>query len=120
MSLIFILSALNGTRLKNNLAEHDTENVFYIPKVYKELSRENVLIMEYVDGIPFSDQQKISPLIEEITPKLEKGVDLFLRTFLNDGFFHADLHGGNFFYQKDGKIALIDFGLMEILAKRID
>ena len=37
-----------------------------------------------------------------------------LKTFLKDGFFHADLHGGNFFYLENGQIGLIDFGKFSI------
>ncbi len=47
-----------------------------------------------------------------------KCVKLFVRTMLVDGFFHADLHGGNFFLMPDGKIGLIDFGLMGTLSKK--
>ena len=73
--------------------------------------------MEELKGTPFSDQEKILAKKVEIIPKMEYGVRLFLKTFLKDGFFHADLHGGNFFYLDDGKIGLIDFGLMGSLSK---
>ena len=41
-----------------------------------------------------------------------------MKTFLKDGFFHADLHGGNFFLLENGTIGIIDFGLMGTLSKK--
>ena len=43
---------------------------------------------------------------------------IFIKTLLSDGFFHADLHGGNFFLLENGQIGLIDFGLMGHLSKK--
>jgi ubiquinone biosynthesis protein len=43
---------------------------------------------------------------------------VFIKTVLIDGFFHADLHGGNFFLLENNKIAIIDFGLVGTLGKK--
>ena len=115
--LNFNLEALNAEKLKKNLAKHDLENVFYIPSVYREFSSEDVIVLEFLKGIPFSDINQIIPHKEKVFPKMEYGVELFLKTFLKDGFFHADLHGGNFFYLENEQIGLIDFGLMGNLSK---
>jgi ubiquinone biosynthesis protein len=115
--LNFNVEALNCERLKRNIEKHDTQNIYHIPKVYKEFSSENVLVIEELIGIPFSNGEAILSRKSEIIPKMEYGVKLFLKTFLKDGFFHADLHGGNFFYLDNGKIGIIDFGLMGSLSK---
>jgi ubiquinone biosynthesis protein len=115
--LNFNVEAVNGERLKKNLEKHDEKNQFYIPKIYKEFSSEEVLVIEKLDGVPFSNVEYILPKKQEIIPKMEYGIQLFFKTFLKDGFFHADLHGGNFFYLNDGRIGLIDFGLMGSLSK---
>jgi ubiquinone biosynthesis protein len=119
--LNFNIEALNCERLKKNLEKHDEKKLYYIPKVYKEFSTEDILVIEELKGIPFSSSELILEKKEEIIPKMEYGVQLFLKTFLKDGFFHADLHGGNFFYLldgvNDGRIGLIDFGLMGSLSK---
>jgi ubiquinone biosynthesis protein len=47
-----------------------------------------------------------------------QAIRMFVQTILADGFFHADLHGGNFFLMNDGKIGLIDFGLMGTLSRK--
>ena len=115
--LNFNVEALNCERLKRNIEKHDSQNIYHIPKVFKELSTENLLVIEELKGIPFSNSEAILGKRSEIVPKMEYGVKLFLKTFLKDGFFHADLHGGNFFYLDDGRIGLIDFGLMGSLSK---
>lgn len=110
--LNFNREALNADRLRDNLGKHDENHIFYIPKVYREYSNEDLLITEYLNGIPFSNQTEISKHQETLYPKLEEGVKLFIKTFLKDGFFHADLHGGNFFLLPNGKLGLVDFGIM--------
>jgi len=116
--LNFHIEALNAERLKKNLSKHDDQNLFYIPKVYKEFSNDEVLVLERLIGVPFTDEATITKNKDEIVPKLEYGVQLFLKSFLKDGFFHADLHGGNFFYLDDRRIGIIDFGLMGSLSKK--
>lgn len=115
--LNFNVEAMNAERLKKNLSIHDVENHYHIPSIYKEYTSEALLVMERLDGIPFSDKNKIEPYMFEIKDRLNYGVNLFLKTFLQDGFYHADLHGGNFFYLENKKIGLIDFGLMGSLSK---
>jgi ubiquinone biosynthesis protein len=116
--LNFNVEALNCNRLRDNLKKHDPEGTFYLPKSYPELTTEDVLVMERLKGIPFSDAKGIEPHVDVLKPQLDKGVNVFMRTFLQDGFFHADLHGGNFFYLENKQIGIIDFGLMGTLGKK--
>jgi ubiquinone biosynthesis protein len=115
--LNFHTEALNCQRLKQNISGHDSEKIFYLPEIYDDYVSEDVLVMEKLEGIPFSSE-KILTKTDELKVKLEKGIHLFIKTFLKDGFFHADLHGGNFFYLDNGKIGLVDFGLMGVLGKK--
>lgn len=115
--LNFFTEAQSCERLKKNIANYDKDNIFYLPKIYNDYTTEDVLVMEKLDGIPFSSPN-ILDHSEEIGPKLNRGIHLFIQTFLQDGFFHADLHGGNFFYLKNGQIGIIDFGLMGVLSKK--
>lgn len=118
--LNFNLEAMNAERLKKNLEKHDDKKWFYIPSVYKEFSSEEILVMEEIKGIPFTQLNLIfkNRDRDDVVNRMEYGVQLFVKTFLKDGFFHADLHGGNFFLMEDGRIALIDFGLMGNLSKQ--
>ena len=57
--LSFTLEALNGQRFRTIIEKYDEDNIFYIPKILKEFSRENILVMEYVDGIKFTTGKKL-------------------------------------------------------------
>tara|TARA_R110000868_G_scaffold97619_18_gene268679 strand:+ start:368 stop:2092 length:1725 start_codon:yes stop_codon:yes gene_type:complete len=117
--LNFNVEALNCDRLKQNCSKHDPDGAFYIPKVYRDLTRESILVAEFLKGIKFSDHQAMEKEKDKILPLLDKGVAVFIKTFLADGFFHADLHGGNlFFMADDNRIGVVDFGLVGSLGKK--
>ncbi|AZA54353.1 ABC1 kinase family protein [Chryseobacterium sp. G0201] len=82
----------------------------YVPKIYEEFSNNNVLCMEFIDGIKVTD--KAALLAHNIDPvKIsEVGLRLFVSQILDYGFFHADPHAGNVLVKKDGKVVFIDFG----------
>lgn len=117
VELNFYIEANNAKRLKENLSKIDKDGILVIPEIYEEYSSEETLVMEFMEGKPFNQIGLISeiPGLEE---KLIKSVRLFTYTILADGFFHADLHGGNFFLLPNQKIGLIDFGLVGTLSKK--
>ncbi|WP_114820516.1 ABC1 kinase family protein [Chryseobacterium sp. KLBC 52] len=82
----------------------------YVPKVYEEFSNNNILCMEFIDGIKVTDKSVL--LANDIDPVKvsETGLRLFVSQILDYGFFHADPHAGNILVRKDGKIVFIDFG----------
>lgn len=82
----------------------------YVPKVYDEFCNNNVLCMEFIDGIKVTDKAEL--LKNNIDPvKIsEVGLRLFVSQILDYGFFHADPHAGNILVKKDGKVVFIDFG----------
>ncbi len=116
--LNFQIEAQNCERLKKNLETIDKEGFLVVPKVYREFSTQEVLVLEFLDGKPFNEFHSLEELGSDLVEKLEKSVELFTHTLLSDGFFHADLHGGNFFVLHDRKIGIIDFGLMGTLSKK--
>lgn len=82
----------------------------YVPKVYEEFSNNNVLCMEFIDGIKVTDKSVL--LANNIDPVKvsEVGLRLFVTQIMDFGFFHADPHAGNILVKKDGKVVFIDFG----------
>lgn len=82
----------------------------YVPKIYEEFSNNNILCMEFIDGIKVTD--KTALLAHDIDPVKvsEVGLRLFVSQILDYGFFHADPHAGNILVKKNGKIVFIDFG----------
>ena len=82
----------------------------YVPIIYDEFSNNNVLCMEFIDGIKVTD--KTGLLNNNIDPVVisEVGLRLFVSQILDYGFFHADPHAGNILVKKDGRVVFIDFG----------
>lgn len=116
--LNFMVEAQNCERLRSSLAKLDQDGFIVVPKVYREISTQEVLILEFLDGKPFNEFNSLEQLGPGLVEKLDKSVELFTHTLLADGFFHADLHGGNFFVMPDNKLGIIDFGLMGTLSKK--
>lgn len=89
----------------------------YVPKTFKELSNNNILTMEFVDGFKVNNKEKI--IENGMLPKdvAQTGIVLFMKMVLEDGFFHADPHPGNVFIMNDQKFCFIDFGSMGQIMK---
>ncbi|WLD24907.1 AarF/UbiB family protein [Flavobacterium dauae] len=89
----------------------------YVPKTFKELSNNNILTMEFVDGFKVNNKEKI--IENGMLPKdvAQTGIVLFMKMVLEDGFFHADPHPGNVFILNDQKFCFIDFGSMGQIMK---
>jgi len=79
----------------------------YIPEVYDKYTTRKVLVTEWIEGEQLAKSQP--SVINKLIPV---GVECFLIQLLETGFFHADPHPGNLLVTPDGKLALIDFGLM--------
>lgn len=82
------------------------------PKIYREFSNENMMVMELLEGFKPGD-----PRMEELTPELrakliDNGAIGIIRMLYKDGFFHADLHPGNLLILKNGKVGFIDLGMV--------
>ena len=95
------------------------KDVVYIscPKPYMEYCTEEVLVMEYVDGISIRDTKRLLENgydLEEIGVKV---MDNYATQIMEHGFFHADPHPGNILV-KDGKVIYIDLGIMGRLSVR--
>lgn len=101
--------AAAASELAENLAGDDRVRV---PKVYWAETGSRVLTIERVGGIRIDEVKKLIEAGHDPTRVLEVSSALFFTQVFRDGFFHADLHPGNIFVEPDGKIALVDFGIM--------
>ncbi|MBR8828149.1 MAG: AarF/ABC1/UbiB kinase family protein [Gomphosphaeria aponina SAG 52.96 = DSM 107014] len=94
-----------------------------IPKVYWDLTTPNLLVLEWLDGVPLL-LSKLSKKQSGKEVEQERGAvtTLLFRTFFQqiyiDGFFHADPHPGNIFYLNDGRVAILDCGMIGRLDPR--
>jgi predicted unusual protein kinase regulating ubiquinone biosynthesis (AarF/ABC1/UbiB family) len=84
-----------------------------IPKVWDEHTRRRVLVMEYCSGTKIDRlQERFDSGELDFTDLMETLTGLYLRTMMVDGFLHADPHPGNLLVQEDGRIVLLDWGMM--------
>lgn len=82
-----------------------------VPKLYRDLTTQRVLVMEYVDGFSINESAHLKAAgydLDEIGSKL---VNNYIKQVMEDGFFHADPHPGNV-KVSEGKIVWIDMGMM--------
>ena len=91
---------------------------FYIPKPFRELSTTRILVIEFVSGCKITDKAQL--LAWGLSPETvaENGMDIYLTQIFEFGVFHADPHPGNVLVQPDGKVVLIDFGMVGRLTKQ--
>ena len=88
-----------------------------VPVIYNEYSTSRVLTLEWIDGIKLTDIDKLEAAGLDADNLIKIGVTSGLRQLLEYGFFHADPHPGNLFATLDGRMAYIDFGMMDQLAE---
>ena len=104
--------AANAGQLKANFADSD---LIYVPKVYWQHTRRNVMVMERIEGIPIRRIDEIKAAGIDMKKLAHDGVEIFFTQAFRDGFFHADMHPGNIFVSKQGQYRAVDFGIMGIL-----
>jgi aarF domain-containing kinase len=83
-----------------------------VPGVYDELSGPRSLTMEFIEGIPVDDMARIGRYGYDPAPVVSQTVKGFLLTTIRWGFFHGDVHAGNLLLRPDGRIGVIDWGII--------
>lgn len=106
--------AANASQLKANFADSD---LLYVPEVFWEHTRRDVMVMEYIDGIPIREVERLKALGIDMRTLAHNGVEIFFTQAFRDGFFHADMHPGNIFVSEEGQYRAIDFGIMGTLGE---
>jgi len=115
--------AANATQLKSNFKD---SNLLYVPTVYWDYTRQNVMVMERIHGTPVSHTDKLAEQNVNFKQLAEHGVEIFFTQVFRDSFFHADMHPGNIFVatenseipkQVKGQYIAVDFGIMGTLTK---
>ncbi|MBZ9613670.1 ubiquinone biosynthesis regulatory protein kinase UbiB [Rheinheimera maricola] len=90
--------AANAIQLRRNF---DGSDSLYIPFVYSDHSRTNVMVMERIYGIPVSDISALQAQGTDMELLAKRGVEVFFTQVFRDSFFHADMHPGNIFVSRD-------------------
>ncbi len=86
-----------------------------VPGIYWPYSSQKVLTLEWIQGFKLTDTDRIRAAGIDPNDIIKIGVTSGLRQLLEHGFFHADPHPGNLFATFDGRMAYIDFGMMDQL-----
>ena len=102
----------NASRLKANF---EGSKLLYVPTIYWELTRREVLTLERIHGIPISQLDALRAAGVDMKKLAHHGVEIFFTQAFRDGFFHADMHPGNIFVSPDGQYRAVDFGIMGTL-----
>jgi ubiquinone biosynthesis protein len=108
-------------RLEGAAASEFGENVdkdldFRVPRIDWDRTAKEVLTLEWIDGFPLSDTKGLAAAGFDLPDLGRVVIQSFLRHAMRDGFFHADMHQGNLFVDREGRIAAVDFGIMGRLA----
>ena len=111
-----ILDELDLVREAANAAEirrrFENSELLYIPRVYFDLTRRDVMVMERIYGIPIGDVEAIRQAGISLKTLAERGVEIFFTQVLRDNLFHADMHPGNIFATPDARYIAVDFGII--------
>lgn len=85
---------------------------FSVPAVDWNRTAKRVLTTEWIDGIPISDHAALKAAGHDLKRLGHLVMQTFLTHAMHDGFFHADMHQGNLFVDKDGRLVAVDLGIM--------
>ena len=111
--------AANAAQLRRNF---EGSTLLYVPAVYWDHCRVNVMVMERICGITISDMATLRTLGTNIRMLAENGVKIFFTQVFQHNFFHADMHPGNIFVLVDDpshpRYAAVDFGIVGTLDLR--
>ena len=111
-----ILDELDLVREAANAADirrrFEDSEILYIPRVYFDYTRQKVMVMERISGIPIGDLARLRR--EGVNLKLlaVRGVEIFFTQVLRDSIFHADMHPGNIFATPSAGYIAVDFGII--------
>jgi ubiquinone biosynthesis protein len=84
----------------------------HIPRVYWETTTTRILTLERIRGLKVSDLTALDEAGIDRPALAARASEVAAQMIFDDGFFHADPHPGNLFIEGDGRIGLIDFGMV--------
>ncbi|MDQ5930216.1 MAG: ubiquinone biosynthesis protein [Bacteroidota bacterium] len=111
--------AANAAQLKRNFNQ---SHLLYVPDVYWDYIRENILVMERINGIPVNNIEQLKKHHINLKLLAERGLIIFFTQVFRDCFFHADMHPGNIFVSREHpenpQYLCVDFGIVGTLNER--
>jgi ubiquinone biosynthesis protein len=90
-----------------------------IPRIDWETTSLRVLTMEFIEGDKINDREALETRGIDITQVVEWATRAFLHQMFRDYFFHCDPHPGNLMVDREGRVAIIDFGMNETIEPEV-
>ncbi len=116
--LDLLREAANASQLRRNF---EGSSDLYVPEIYWDYVRKNVLVMERIYGTPIRDIDSLKEQGTDMERLAAMGVEIFFTQVFSHNFFHADMHPGNIFVDTDDpkspKYIAVDFGIMGTLSQ---
>ena len=106
--------AANASQLRHNFTDSD---MLIVPQVYFDYCSREVLTIEWMDGTPISDINRLKEQGIDLQKLAQYGVEIFFTQVFKHGFFHADMHPGNILVAPDGRYIALDFGIVGSLTE---
>ncbi|AHG78895.1 ubiquinone biosynthesis protein UbiB [Mannheimia varigena USDA-ARS-USMARC-1388] len=88
----------NAVRLRTNF---ENSEMLYVPEMYQDFCHKNLIVMERIYGIPVSNIAELEANGTDMKLLAERGVQVFFTQVFRDSFFHADMHAGNIFVNRE-------------------
>jgi ubiquinone biosynthesis protein len=111
--------AANASALRHNFEGSDD---LYIPEIFWEYTKEAVLVMERIHGIPISDIDGLRAAGVDLEKLAKTGIRVFYTQVFRDNLFHADMHPGNIFVDASDpanpSFIALDFGIVASLTQK--
>lgn len=114
--LDFFREGHNADRFRESFAE---ESYLYIPEIHWEFTTRRVLVMERLSGIRISSVEALDRAGYDRHRIAVHAAQMIVKEVLEDGFFHADPHPGNFVVLPSEVIGAMDFGMVGHLGRRL-
>lgn len=110
--LDYLAEGRNAERFAANFAG---DPGIHIPRVFWDTSTTRVLTLERIRGLKVSDLAGLDAQGVDRSALATRATKAVAKMIFDDGFFHADPHPGNLFISPDGRIGLIDFGMVGVV-----
>ncbi len=94
------------------LFEEFNLDLLVVPKVYEEFSGQQAITMEYLDGVPIDDLAMVDKLGLDPRALIRELLRAWVLTAVHTGTFHADIHAGNLLALHDGRLGMLDWGIV--------
>jgi ubiquinone biosynthesis protein len=107
--LDYKLEARHADTFRRNFAGSTT---VVVPKVYWDYSGARLLTLEYLEGVQLADFELEATSLEARRELAYRVTDTWMEMIFRHGFFHGDPHPANVLVLTDGRIGLVDFGLV--------